>query len=82
MAYKQHKDTSVRMIIYIFGNDVFLNLQDVHQHLIGHSPLEFLVYLKTTYITDTQKRDDTTAMNAKSCLHFLMDMMIESTSRT
>ena len=45
-SYKRHKDATVRMIIYIFGNDVFLNLQDVHQHLVGHSPLELLAHLE------------------------------------
>ena len=77
-AYKQHKDASVRMIIHIFGNYVFLNLQDVHQHLVGYSPLELLAYLKTTYVTDTQKRDDITAIDTKIRPTFLMDMMIET----
>ena len=48
VAYKQHKDVSVQMIIHIFGDAVFLNLHDVHHHLVGHSQLELLVYLKTT----------------------------------
>ena len=57
---------------------MFLNLQDGHQHLVGYSLLELLAYLKTTYVTDTQKRDDITAMDAKMRLPFLMDMMIET----
>ena len=36
------------------------------------------MYLKTTYVTDTQKHDDITAMDAKMHLPFLMDMMIET----
>ena len=48
VAYKRHKDAVVRMIVYIFGDNVFLNLQDIHQHLVGHSPLELLEYLKDT----------------------------------
>ena len=78
MAYKQHKNATIRMSINIFGNDVFLNLHDDHQHLIGHSPLGILTNLETTYMTGTQKCDDITAMDAKMRLPFLMDMMIET----
>ena len=45
-SYKRHKDATVRMIIYIFGNDVFLNLRDVHQHLVGHTPQQLLAHLE------------------------------------
>ena len=45
-SYKRHKDATVRMIIFIFGNEVFLNCQDVHQHLVGHTPLQLLAHLK------------------------------------
>ena len=34
-SYKRHKDATVRMIVYIFGDDVFLNLKDIHQHLVS-----------------------------------------------
>ena len=44
-SYKRHKDATVRMIIYTFGNDVFLNLQDIHQHLVGHTPLQLLLLI-------------------------------------
>ena len=52
-AYKRHMDATVRMIIHIFGDNVFLNLQDVHQHLVGHSSLELLEHLEDTSVTDT-----------------------------
>ena len=79
-AYKRHKDATVRMIIHIFGEVVFLNLQDIHQNLVDHTPLEFLAYLKRTYVTDTQKRDDITAMDIKMRQPISMDMTIESFS--
>ena len=41
-AYKRHKDAVVQIIIDIFGDALFLNLHDLHQHLVGHSPLELL----------------------------------------
>ena len=66
------------MIIYIFGDAVFLNLQDVHQHLVGHTPLELLAHLEDRYVTDIQKRDDITAMDAKMRLPFTMNMMMET----
>ena len=65
-------------VIHIFGEVIFLNLQNVHQNLVGHTPLELLEYLETTYVTDTQKRDDITAMDAKMRQPFSMDMMIKS----
>ena len=64
-AYKRHKDTTVRLIIHICGEVVFLNLQEVHQYLVGHTPLELLAYLERTYVMDKQKRDDITAMDLK-----------------
>ena len=51
-AYKRHKDTTVPIIFHIFGEVVFLNIQDVHQHLVGHTPLELLEYLETTYFVE------------------------------
>ena len=65
------------MILYIFGEDVFLNLVDAHQHLVGHTPLELLAYLEDTYITNLQKRDDITLMDAQMRLPYSMDMMME-----
>ena len=81
-SYKRHKDAIVRMIIYIFGNDVFLNLQDVHQHLVGHTPLQLLAHLEDRYVTDIQRRDDITAMDAKMRLPYTMVMMIETYFKT
>ena len=81
-SYKWYKDATVRMIIYIFGNDVFLNLQDVHQHLVGQSPLELLAHLEDRYVTNIQKRDDITAMDAKMRLPNTMNMMMETYFKT
>ena len=81
-SYKRHKDATVRMIIYIFGNDVFLNLQDVHQHLVGHTPLQLLAHLEDRYVTNIQRRDDITAMDAKMRLRYTMVMMMETYFKT
>ena len=81
-SYKRHKDATVRMIIYIFGNDVFLNLQDVHQHLVGHTPLQLLAHLEDRYVTDIQRRDDITAMDAKMRLTYTMVMMMGTYFKT
>ena len=77
VAYKRHKDATVRMIIHIFATVVFLNFQDIHGFVVEHTPLELLVYLKQTYVTDKQKRDDITAMDLKMRQPFSMDQMIE-----
>lgn len=76
-AYKRHMGETVQIIIHIFGETVFLNLQNVHQHIVGHTPLELLAHLEDTYITDTQKLDDITAMDIKIRKPFSMDNMIE-----
>ena len=76
-AYKQHLDATVQMILYIFGEDVFLNLVDAHQHLMDHTPLELLAYLEDTYVTDLQKQEDITLMDAQMRLPYSMDMMME-----
>ena len=49
-AYKRHKDATVRMILYIFGTVVFLNLQNIHGFVVGHTSLELLAYLEQTYV--------------------------------
>ena len=66
------------MIVHLFGDVVFLNLHDAHQHLVGHTPMELFEYLETIYVTDTQKRDDITAMDTKIRQPFSMDMMVKS----
>ena len=81
-SYKRHKDATVRMIIYTFGNDVFLNLQDIHQHLVGHTPLQLLAHLEDRYVTDIQRRDEITAMDAKMRLPYTMVMMMETYFKT
>ena len=76
-AYKRHKDATVQMILHIFGTVVFLNLQDIHSFVVGNTPLELVAYLKCTYVTAKQKRDDITAMDLKMRQPFSMDEMIE-----
>ena len=65
------------MHIHIFCEDVFLSLHDAHGHIVGHTPLELIAYLTDTYVTNTQKRDDITLMDAQMRRPYSIDMMIE-----
>ena len=76
-AYKRHKDATVRMILHIFGTVVFLNLQDIHGFVVGHTPRELMAHLENTYVTPKQRRDDISAMDMKMRLPYSMDEMIE-----
>ena len=53
IAYKRFKDATVRMVIHIFGEHVFLSLHDAHGHIIGHTPVELIAYLVDIYATNT-----------------------------
>ena len=44
---------------------------------MGHTPLQLFAYLEDTYVTDTQKQDDTTLIDAQMRLPYSMDMMME-----
>ena len=77
-AYKQHKDATVRMILHIFGEVVFLSLADNHGLIVGHTPRELITHLEHTYVTPKQRRDDITAMDLKMRQSYSIDQMIET----
>ena len=77
IAYKRHKDATIRMIFHIFGTVVFLNLQDIHGFVVGHTPSELVAYLERIYVTPKQRRNDITPMDLKIRQPFTMDGMIE-----
>ena len=77
-AYKRHKDATIRMILHIFGETVFLALQDPHGLIVGHTPRELITHLEQTYVTPKQRRDDITAIDLKIQQPYSMDQMIET----
>ena len=74
---QKHNNATVQMLLYVFGNAIFLPLQDIYGHVMGHSPLELVNHLKDMYVTTWQKKNETTKIDKLMRSPYSMDVMVE-----